>query len=152
MAEIVYVLGAGFSQGLTHAPARRPPPLARTFFQVLMESGELGERSSVLWRTLPVEALLHEIERYWHLSPADLARSDLDIEECMTLFESLSGDLATAPQRRQELEAASFTLRYLLLMYLSWLHPLSTSPARDFGADVLARSADVLTLNYDTVA
>jgi hypothetical protein len=49
-----------------------------------------------------------------------------------------------------QLDRAHFAVVYLLLMYLSEMFPSTSAPAaRQFGREVLAQSADVLSLNYD---
>lgn len=101
---------------------------------------------------LYIDTLFDEIAHYWHLSLDELETTPFDIEECLTLFQSLSAD-TPHDDRRLELDRASYAPRSLLLMYLSEMAPMATSPAaRRFGVDVLDQSADVLTLNYDTVA
>jgi hypothetical protein len=152
MADVVYLLGAGFNCSLTDDFWRLPPPLARNFFQVLLREGRLRERLAGVRSHIYVDQLFAEITRYWHLTLDQLETSPFDIEECLTLLQSLASDSSSA-DRRLDLNRASYALRNLLLMYLSEMLASATAPAaRQFGSDVLAQSADVLTLNYDTVA
>lgn len=151
MSDVVYLLGAGFNHSLFDDFWRRPPPLARTFFQVLIQAG-LHHKLDVIRSRLYVDLLFVEIRRYWHLTLDDLATEPFDIEDCLTLFQSQSLD-HPLPERQPELDRASYALRNLLLMYLSEMLPFPAAPtASQFGAEALRQSADVLTFNYDTVA
>jgi hypothetical protein len=96
--------------------------------------------------------LLDLIQRYWKLDLDALAHTPFDIEECLTMFESQHLD---GPEEvRKRAKSAEFALRHLLLMYLSEMHLGSMNrPAESqFGHDVMAAGADVLTFNYDTLA
>lgn len=152
MADVVYLLGAGFNLSLVDRFTRQPPPLARNFFRLLLGPGRLRERLDGVRQQIYVDQLLAEIVRYWHLSLDDLETTEFDIEECLTLLQSLQED-AKGTARGLELQRASYSLRALMLMYLSDTPSIATAPsARRFGADVLAQEADVLTFNYDTIA
>ncbi|HEY5025379.1 MAG TPA: hypothetical protein VII76_10420 [Acidimicrobiales bacterium] len=154
MSEVVYVLGAGFNCSLVDASfPGREAPLARNFFQVLIRSGRLLERLDGLQRHLHVDELLKRIEAYWHLSLEDLGTASLDIEECLTLLESLSVDGGTSVEGGGASLAAQ-ALRGLLLDYLSEFSiPRGGTPtSRRFGEEIMASKSDVLTFNYDTLA
>jgi Resolvase, N terminal domain len=91
MAQVVFLLGAGFSCSVLDPSRGKAAPLARNFFQVLMadrryEGGLDGFRQHVF-----VDVLLEEIARYWHLDLDGLKTRPFDIEECLTLFESQLG-------------------------------------------------------------
>jgi hypothetical protein len=99
-----------------------------------------------------VDLLFEEIARYWHLDLEGLRTKPFDIEECLTLFESQAED-ASDPDRKLRLARASFALRQMLLTYLGDLsHAGHTPTAHQFGTEVVATGADVLTFNYDTLA
>lgn len=152
MAAVVYMLGAGFNCSVLDQSRRAEAPLARNFFQVLMKSGRLRERLDGIKSRLFVDVLLAEIERYWKLDLDGLAANPFDIEECLTMFESQLAD-GQPPDRQLELRRASFALRNLLLMYLGEMSHSGYSPVgRQFGTEVLAADADVMTFNYDTLA
>ena len=152
MADVVYLLGAGFNCSVLDRSRGLDAPLARNFFQVLIKSGRFRDRLDGIRQRLFVDELLSEIERYWKLDLDGLASTPFDIEECLTLFES---QIADGPPRDREisLRRAAFALRNLLLMYLGELtHAGHTPAASAFGNDVLTRGADVLTFNYDSLA
>ena len=152
MAAVVYLLGAGFNCSVLDSSRQTEAPLARNFFQVLMNSGRLRERLDGIRSRLFVDVLLAEIERYWKFDLDALASQPFDIEECLTMFESQLVD-GQPVERQLELRRARFALRNLLLMYLGDLSHSGYSPVgRQFGAEVLAAEADVLTFNYDTLA
>jgi hypothetical protein len=152
MAEVIYLLGAGFNYGVVDLGRGRRPPLARNFFQVLLQDGSLEQRLEAIRRNIYVDVLLGEIRRYWHFDLSTLKTEPFDIEECLTLFESQILD-ESDPDRSLALRRATFALRNLMLMYLGELSFDGFTPtARQFGAEVLAAQADVLTFNYDTLA
>ncbi len=154
MAKIVYVLGAGFGCSVVDPTRGKRAPLARNFFQVLVEAnrGAFRQMLDGIRRRVYVDVLLAEIERTWHLSLDQLAVQPFDIEECMTLFES---ELLDRPvgDRPLTLLRAQYALRSLLLMYLSDLSFNAFTPtARQFGVEVMQGAADVISFNYDTLA
>jgi len=82
-----------------------------------------------------VDLLLEEIRRYWHLDLEGLRSQPLDIEECLTLFESKLSETRD-DERRLALARAQFALRQLLLEYLGDLsHGGHTSTAQQFGRE-----------------
>ena len=152
MAQVVFLLGAGFSCSILDPSRGKAAPLARNFFQVLLgdrryERGLDGFRQHVF-----VDVLLEEIARYWHLDLDGLKVRPFDIEECLTLFESQAAETPDA-DRKLRLARASFALRQMILTYLGDLsHGAHTPTGEQFGKEVLASGADVLTFNYDTLA
>lgn len=153
VADVVYLTGAGLNCSLVDPASRFPAPLARNFFQVLLASGWFRDKGGLARKYLPVDSLEDEIRRYWRLKLSDLESTPFDIEECLTLFESLLED-SPPTGRATSLAGASLALRNLLLWYLEDFvsASLGTTPAaRRLGRDVLAESADVITFNYDTV-
>lgn len=148
----VFLLGAGFNCSVLDSSQELEAPLSHNFFQVLIRSGRLSDRLDGIRTRLFVDLLLAEIERYWGLDLDVLATVPFDIEECLTLFESQMAD--GPPQEREiALRRSAFALRNLLLMYLGELGHCGHSPAaRQFGVDVLALNADVITFNYDCLA
>jgi hypothetical protein len=153
MAEVVFVLGAGFNCSIVD-PSRRDKaaPLANTFFQVLIEHGHFEDKLEAFRRRVYVDLLLERIERYWHLDLDGLRTQPFDVEECLTLFHSQLVE-ATDDAEKLNLLRAAFALRQLILEYLAdFAYEGSTPAAWAFGQDVLARRADVLTFNYDTLA
>jgi len=152
MADVVYVLGAGFNCSVVDASRGMQAPLARNFFQVLLQSSRYRDGLDAFRGRLFVDVLLEEIERYWRLDLDGLATKPFDIEECLTLFESQLADGLSA-ERDLRLRRAAYALRNLLLSYLGDVsHSGYTPTARKFGSDVLASSADVLSFNFDTLA
>lgn len=152
MAEVVYLLGAGFNCSALDPTHRTEAPLATNFFQVLIRSGDLRRKLDGIRRHIYVDVLLAEIERYWKLDLDALETSPFDIEQCLTMFESQLAE-SPQPERQLELLRARYALRNLLLMHLSELtHGAHTPVSRQFGAEVLSADADVLTFNYDTLA
>jgi hypothetical protein len=94
MAEVVYLLGAGFNYSAVDpygARRVRRPPLATNFFQVLLEDGSYERLLEFLRLRSFVDLLFEEIRRYWHLDLEALKTEPFDIEECLTLFESQTG-------------------------------------------------------------
>jgi hypothetical protein len=149
MTQTVYVLGAGFNYSILDPVLSGQAPLARNFFQVLLNSSQrrLLEQS---------RELLGEIERYWKLDLDTLSSAPFDIEECLTFFESQFLDKPeeeriTTPEWR-----CAIALRNLLLSYLGDLNLKSagnfTPASTQFGRDVITTRADILTFNYDTSA
>jgi hypothetical protein len=67
MAEVVYVLGAGFNCSILDPSRGMRAPLARNFFQVLLGARGMPGRLDGIRRRLFVDVLLEEIQRYWHL-------------------------------------------------------------------------------------
>src|SRR5918993_3858743 len=118
MAEVIYLLGAGFNYGVVDLGRGRRPPLAMNFFQVLIQDGALERRLDAIRRSIYIDVLLTEIRRYWHLDLEALKTEPFDIEECLTLFESQILD-ESDPDRVLALRKATFALRNLMLMYLS---------------------------------
>ncbi|MHB8590058.1 MAG: hypothetical protein ACYDA0_14605 [Candidatus Dormibacteraceae bacterium] len=154
MAKIVYVLGAGFGCSVVDPTRGKRAPLARNFFQVLVEAnrGVFRQMLDGIRRRVYVDVLLAEIQRTWHLNLDQLAAQPFDIEECMTLFESELLD-RPAGDRSLTLLRAQYALRSLLLMYLSDLSLNAYTPsARRFGQEVMQGAADVISFNYDTLA
>jgi hypothetical protein len=153
VASVVYLLGAGFNLSVVSGDwPGVEPPLSRTFFQVLMRSGRFREKLDGIRTRIYVDQLLAEIERYWHLSLNDLETAPFDIEECLTLFESLVSDDIDA-SRALDLQRADFALKNLLHMYLADVGSGAPTPSAEaFARDILMTGADVLTLNYDDVA
>jgi len=150
MAEVVFLLGAGFNCSILDPRSDRVAPLARTFFQNLLADPRTsldGFRQHVF-----VDILLEEIEQYWHLDLDALRTQPFDLEECLTLFDSQAED-ETDAEAKVRLLRASFALRQMLLTYLGDLSYCGDTPtAERFAAEVLASNADVLTFNYDTLA
>jgi hypothetical protein len=152
MAEVVYVLGAGFSCSILDPSRGMRAPLARNFFQVLLGARGMPGRLDGIRRRLFVDVLLEEIQRYWHLDFDALKSTPFDIEECLTIFESQLLD-HPLPDRELALHRARFALLNLLLMHLGELSHGGHGPVgHQFGSDVLASGADVLTFNYDSLA
>lgn len=152
MADVVFLLGAGFNCSVVDPSREATPPLARNFFQVLLGSRRYRDSLDVFRGRLFVDVLLEEIERYWKLDLDALKSTAFDIEECLTLFESQLTD-GLPPGRELRLRRAVYALRNLLLTYLGDMSYSGYTPtARRFGSDVLESSADVLTFNYDTLA
>ena len=158
MAETVFVLGAGFSCSLvdplfSDRPMVLPPPVTNNFFQMLVGPFRLGEKlESIRLKRVPIDVLLSAREKYWHLTLDDFASHHFDLEECMTFFESRMNDPALPDNERLESAQAGYTLRQLLISYLSQMFLSSTPMAKAFGRHVLGARADILTFNYDTVA
>ncbi len=154
MTETVYVLGAGFDVSVLDDIERRNAPLASDFFKVLFGSGQWQESGVRLRDDLQVDRLLREIQRYWKVTEVNLAEESFDVEECLTLFESIVAD-GPDPSRASSLKEASLTLRRLLLVKLAEV-PTPTSPysriGTFFGCEVLRDYSDVITFNYDIVA
>jgi hypothetical protein len=152
MAETVYLLGAGFNYSVFDPSRDRLPPLAKNFFQVLMQDDSFDSRLEGIRQHIPVDYLFEEIQHYWHLDLAALKTTPFDIEECLTLFESQLQE-GPSEDRARELIWAMFALRNLLLMYLGDMSFSGYTPTgRRFGTEVIAAGADVLTFNYDTLA
>jgi hypothetical protein len=154
VAEVVYLLGAGFSRSVLDPSRGKRAPLARDFFQVLIDADRdaFRQKLDAIRQYVFVDLLLAEIERKWHLTLDQLATDAFDIEECMTLFESELLDGPSA-DRILILKRAEYALRNLLWMYLGDLSHSAYSPtARRFGQEFLAAHTDVLTFNYDTLA
>jgi len=156
VAEVVYVLGAGFSRSVVDPRHDQQAPLANDFFNLLLTterySGDPQYDLDGFRGSVHVDVLLDEIARYWHLDLEQLKTEPLDVEECLTLFESRAADTEDRDESLR-MRRASFALRQMLLSYLSNLRPSSEPPsAARFAQDVLERDADVLTFNYDTLA
>jgi hypothetical protein len=152
MANVVYVLGAGFNCSLLDPSRGLEAPLATNFFQLLVSRGRPREKLEMIKSRLYVDLLFAEIERFWHLNIDALATTPFDVEECLTMFESQLLDSPSA-ELATTLHRADYALRNLMLMYLSDLsHHGHTPTAYAFGHEVNASGADVLTFNYDTVA
>jgi hypothetical protein len=150
VAKVVFLLGAGFNCSVVDPSRDCVPPLATNFFQVFL--ADRRSNLDLFRQHVYVDVLLEEIQRYWHLTIDDLRVQRFDIEECMTLFESQAEDL-NDPDARLRRQRATFALRQMLLTYLGDLSRGGYTPtARQFGAEVLAHNADVLTFNYDTLA
>jgi hypothetical protein len=150
VAQVVFLLGAGFNCSILDPSRDSAAPLARNFFQVFLAD----RRTSLdLFRQhVFVDVLLEEIERYWHLDLDGLRTQPFDIEECLTLFESQADDESDADAKLRLLRA-NFALQQMLLAYLAELRYGGYTPtARQFGSEVLATAADVLTFNYDSLA
>lgn len=86
MADVVFLLGAGFNCSVVDPSREATPPLARNFFQVLLGSRRYRDSLDVFRGRLFVDVLLEEIERYWKLDLDALKSTAFDIEECLTLF------------------------------------------------------------------
>ncbi len=152
MADVVYLLGAGFNCSVVDPSRGFKAPLGRSFFQALLGSRRYRDGLDAFRGRLFVEILLEEIERYWKLDLDALKSTPFDIEECLTLFESQLAD-RLPDERDLRLRRAAYALRNLLLTYLGEIsHSGYTPIAQRFGSDVLALCADVLTFNYDTLA
>jgi hypothetical protein len=150
VAQVVFLLGAGFNCSILDPSHDSAAPLASNFFQVFLAD----RRTSLdLFRQhVFVDILLEEIERYWHLDLDGLRTEPFDIEECLTLFESQADD-AGHPAAKVRLLRAAFALQQMLLGYLAELRYGGHTPtAQQFGSEVLAAGADVLTFNYDSLA
>jgi hypothetical protein len=136
MAQVVFLLGAGFSCSVLDPSRGKAAPLARNFFQVLMadrryERGLDGFRQHVF-----VDVLLEEIARYWHLDLDGLKTRPFDIEECLTLLESQAAETTDA-ERKLRLARASFALRQMILTYLGDLSYGGHTPT---GSSLVGRS------------
>lgn len=152
MADVVFLLGAGFNCSILDPGRGKTAPLARNFFQVLMSDQGSGARLDGFRQHIYLDLLFEEIERHWHLDQEGLRNHPFDIEECLTLLESQAADTTDAALKLR-LARASFALRQLLLSYLGDLAHGGHTPAADrFGREVLSSAADVLTFNYDTLA
>jgi SIR2-like domain len=153
MAQVVYVLGAGFNCSVLDQAREIRAPLATNFFQVFFASSLHQDRMEGYRNYLPVNDLLGEIQHYWKLDQEGLASGSFDIEECITFFESQVTD---APSEALSLLAArcKFAVPHLLLAYLGSLGQWGdhTPAYRRFGDEVIGKHADVLTFNYDTIA
>ena len=164
MSKVVYILGAGFNCSILDSSNGLRAPLANNFFQSYFSSSFLDSdliSSSIQNQT---RILFDEIERYWHLNEDDLKEKPLDIEECLTLFESLINDERDDErddERKDRLKISAVTLRSLLLKYLNRLGGIETEEvtsnlghflSTQFGEDVLSNNADVITFNYDLLA
>lgn len=146
----MFLLGAGFNCSILDPSRDSPAPLARNFFQVFLAD----RRTSLdLFRQhVFVDVLLEEIARYWHLDLEGLRTESFDIEEWLTLFESQADD-ASDPDVKLRLLRARFALQQMLLAYLVELRYGGHTPtAQQFGSEILATGADVLTFNYDSLA
>jgi hypothetical protein len=151
VAQIVFLLGAGFNCSILDPSRDSAAPLARNFFKVFL-ADRRNERLDGFRQHVYVDLLFEEIKRFWHVDLDGLRSEPFDIEECLTLFESQAAD-ATNPDVRLRLQRASFALRQMLLTYLGNLSYGGHTPtARQFGSEVLTARADVLTFNYDTLA
>jgi hypothetical protein len=106
MAEVIYLLGAGFNYGVVDLRRGRRPPLARNFFQVLLQDGALEHRLEAIRQSIYIDILLGEIRRHWHLDLPALKTEPFDIEECLTLFESQLLD-ESDPHRSLDLRRAT---------------------------------------------
>jgi hypothetical protein len=172
MADTVYLAGAGFNCSIYQEqfPTRpvNVPPLALNFFKVMLQNNWCRERIEK-WRLLAVkppkelwqrpdiviDALFRVIQRYWQLTIEDLKHANFDIEECLTLIQSVSNDSDTPPNTLQVLTDARIGLLNLLCWYLSELSEASleaSSLGALFGKDVWTSHSDVITFNYDLVA
>ena len=141
MAQVVFLLGAGFNCSILDPSRDSAAPLARNFFQVFLAD----RRTSLdLFRQhVFVDILLEEIERYWHLDLDGLRTEPFDIEECLTLFESQADDAGDQTAKVRVLRAA-FALQQMLLGYLAELRYGGHTPiAQQFGNEVLATGADL---------
>jgi hypothetical protein len=152
MAQVVFLLGAGFNCSIVDPTRGKVAPLGTNFFQVLMTDRRFGASLDGFRQHVYVDLLFEEIQRFWHLDIDQLRTKPFDIEECLTLFESQAEDTKDAAIKLR-LARASFALRQMLLTYLGDLSREGHTPTADrFGKEVLAAGADVLTFNYDTLA
>lgn len=154
VSQVVYVLGAGFNCSVLDPRLRNlRAPLARNFFQVMLGPGRLREKLDGIRRHVYVDELFAMVDRYWHLTLDDLDTAPFDIEECLTLLESIEMEKRGTEEGLRALRAA-YAMRALLLDYLSEMSMggATTPTGHRFGMEVLGADSDVLTFNYDTLA
>lgn len=176
MSETAYFLGAGANRGLTN-PQGQKPPLDGDFFQLLAAQGEalpnepiprgatvprykfrlngnvpsLGQASeppNILW-------VYDFIQRFWHISPKDLASKPFSLEELLT-FLQLERQEATKSRNDQKAKEYLFielVLEHRLSYYLSkFSHKAKSNPEMvKFGEVVYKQKSTIITTNYDLI-
>jgi hypothetical protein len=94
VAQVVFLLGAGFNCSILDPSRESTAPLARNFFKVFL-ADRRTERLDGFRQHVYVDLLFEEIKRFWDVDLDGLRAEPFDIEECLTLFESQAADATT---------------------------------------------------------
>jgi hypothetical protein len=150
MAELVYLLGAGFNQTVTDWDGLRPP-LANNFFQMALKSKKFSSEH-YLDR---LSSLYDYISRYWRKGIDDLRNTSFNLEDLFTLLQLHINETNPAKDFVQysQLATTEFLLESFLAEYLSEFEhfAIKSDVMRVFGDMIYREQPIVLTLNYDCI-
>jgi len=148
--ETTYLVGAGINRGV-FGPERRQLPLARDFFQYVLDQPRFSHDHT----RRKLQPLWEFIGRYWHRGEESLRQTSFDLEECFTLLElqRREADAARDVERlRSTLQLESVLSGLLGECFGDSDHLLFSSPElQKLGHLIYEQRAAVLTFNYDTL-
>ena len=150
MAELVYLLGAGFNQLVTDWDGLRPP-LANNFFQMALKSKKFSSE----YYLDRLSSLYDYISRYWRKGIDDLRNTSFNLEDLFTLLQLHINEINPAEDFVQysQLATTEFLLESFLAEYLSEFEhfAIRSDVMRVFGEIIYREQPIVLTLNYDCI-
>jgi len=150
MAEVVYLLGAGFNQPVIDWDGLKPP-LANDFFQMALQHHKFADTHY----SNRVAPLYEYVSRYWKRRKDDLRNQPFNLEECFTMLQLQENEAERVGDRGKltELVQIKFQLQSFLAEYLSEfdVHASRSDLMREFGAVVYQEKPAILTLNYDCI-
>ncbi|MEG6513980.1 hypothetical protein [Desulforamulus ruminis] len=144
----VYVLGAGASAAYTGSFLGETSPVAKNFFQKAMRVMNIHQVKNRYFgdENLKYRHIFAFIEEFWGISKDKIARSDLDMEEVLTLLNiELQEDTAGQGRLVQAYE------EFLLLMALTFDKILYGTPCPHYQriAESLQPEDTVISFNYE---
>lgn len=151
----VYLIGAGINQPVRDWDNLSPPTIGN-LFQLGSKSRKFSDKHYIK----KIQPVFDFIQKYWRRTPAELADSPFNLEECFSLLDVQIDKILNRmltfdeeePEELGQLGEVQFRLQSFLAEFLSDFEPFAATSTvfRDLGRLILREKPTIMTFNYDT--